>query len=167
MNSDEIQRYVSETNTIVCASDQLPSWKIDKGIFISNTDELKKSGSHWVLLAVLPGREVIYFDSLSVPPLIVYFYNFLKANVEGGTFELNKSVIQSTASIGCGKYCTLLAWHLFEGGKFSDFCKMYSGTPLMNDKKMEGHWALFLKSIKTRARARKSVNHGTLPKAIL
>jgi len=167
MNSDEIQRYVSGTNTLVVARDQIPQYEIDRGIFISNIDVLQKKGSHWVLLAVLPGREVIYFDTQSVPPLIEYFYKFLRVNVGGGSFEVNKSVIQSPGSIGCGKYCTLLAWHLFEGGKFADFCKMYSDTPLMNDKKMEGHWQLFLKCIKARERKRTRVNHGSLPKAIL
>jgi len=168
METDEIQRYVNVTNTIVCAQDELPLHKIDGGVYISNTDELRKRGAHWVLLAVLPGREVIYFDSLKIPPFVEYFYKFLRVNVEGGgTLELNKYVIQSPASNACGRICIMLAWHLFEGGEFSDFCKLYNDTPHANDKTVEGQWALFLKGIKTRARTRKSVNHGSLPKAVL
>jgi hypothetical protein len=167
MDTDEIQKYVNATNTIVCASDELPQFRIEGGVYISNTDELRKKGAHWVLLAVLPGREVIYFDSLTIPPLVEYFYQFLKVNVPEGSLELNKKVIQSPASSACGRICILLAWHLFEGGKFADFCKIYNDTPLMNDKKVAGQWALFLNGIKARARSSKVRNHGSLPKAIL
>lgn len=146
MQTDEIQQYVSATKAVVCASDELPQHRIKSGLFISNTDEMNKSGAHWVLLAVVntPERRIIYFDSLAVPPLIKYFYTFLKCNVEGGTLELNKNVIQAQSSQHCGRFCTLLAWHLFRGGKFDEFCKLYNQTPYLNDKKLEGRWALFM-----------------------
>jgi hypothetical protein len=155
MDTDEIQRYVKDTKALVCASDQLPQHKIKSGIYISNTDELSKSGLHWVLLAVLETK-VIYFDTLAVPPLIEYFYKFLKCNVVGKELELNKNVIQSEQSSFCGAYCILLCWHLHEGGTFEEFCKQFSASPLINDKKLEGRFALFLEWYKSRHGTKKT-----------
>lgn len=146
MQTDEIQKYVSGTGAKVVASDQLPEHRINNGIYISNTDEIDKAGMHWVVLAVLkkPTRKIIYFDTLAVPPLTEHFYKFLKYNVEGGNLELNKNIIQSEDSAHCGRYSVLLVRFLAEGGTFEEFCKMYSANPQINDKKLEGQWALFM-----------------------
>lgn len=154
MDTDEVQKYVRATGAVVCASDEIPQIRINGGMYISNTEELDKSGSHWVLLAVLPGERLIYFDPLSVPPLTMYFYNFLNCNKDGRTLEMNKNVLQSGDSVACGKWCILIAWYLFKGGELYNFCKMYSASPYLNDKKMEGHWALFLKWYKRESAAK-------------
>lgn len=146
MQTDEIQKFIRGTGAQVCACDQLPLHRIKSGIFISNTELLKESGGHWVLLAVRnsPERKIIFFDSLAVPPFIEHFYKFLKCNVEGGTLELNKNVIQDAESDHCGKYCVLLVFYLLRGGALEGFCKEYSSSPLNNDKKLEREWALFV-----------------------
>lgn len=146
MQTDEIQNFLRGTGAKVCACDQLPLQRIKSGIYISNTELLKESGSHWVVLAVLnsPERKIIYFDSLAVPPLIEFFYKFLKCNVEGGTLELNKNVIQDSESAHCGKYSVLLVHYLLKGGALEGFCKEYSSSPQNNDQKLEREWALFV-----------------------
>lgn len=144
MNTEEIQFLVQGTGTRVCASDQLPKHKVKNDIYIVNTDSIKKEGQHWILVAKL-GDLLIYGDPLGAPPFLKPFVRFINLNMEeGDTLKFNRYPFQGENTSNCGKYTTLLAWHLHFGRPFEQFCQLFSAEPEVNDRVLEKKWKEFI-----------------------
>lgn len=136
--------YVRPTGAKVVASDLLPKYKLKKpAIFVSNTEENNKSGAHWIVIGKPTDDQLLYFDSLCVPPLVEHFYKFLQRNAAGTKLIMNKYPLQSETSAHCGRFCVLLIWNLHMGGSLDSFCAQFGAGVAENDIKLERMWKKF------------------------
>lgn len=145
MNTSEIELLVKGSGTSVLACDQLPTKKVTNNIYIVNTDEISKEGTHWIVLAKL-GSTLIFADSLGLPPLLCSFCKFINLNMnDGDTLKINRFPFQAETSKTCGMYSVLMAWHLHRGLAFEQFCQRYSSAcPESNDILLQNDWSQFL-----------------------
>jgi hypothetical protein len=158
MNTEEIEKLVQGSGTKCLASDQLPRDPIKNDIFIVNTDEISKEGTHWVVIAKL-GQSMVYADTLGLPPLLKPFVTFINLNMkEGDSLKFNRYPFQDSQSSNCGFYCILLAWHLHQGLSFEDFCQRYGSCAEENDRLLMSDFTRFLQWHKKRERSEASTS---------
>jgi hypothetical protein len=83
---------------------------------IANLDKHVGKGTHWIAMyAQSRGKEVIYFDSLSLPINNIIFDTFL---CEFPKIIQNKKPYQSPLSNVCAHYCIVLIYYLSQGYSF-------------------------------------------------
>lgn len=153
MNSEEIENLVKGSGTRVVAIDQLPKTPIKNDLFIVNTDEISKQGTHWVVFCKL-GPELIYADPLGLPPMLKNLVSLINLNMkDGDSLKFNRYPFQDNQSSNCGLYCTLLVWHLHQGLSFENFCQRYGSCVEANDRLLKNDWKRFLLWHKKRERS--------------
>ena len=105
--------------------------KIKKGAYVTNLDEYKNTGTHWVSLFVKT-NEVIYFDSFGVEHIPKEINKFIRSKELGPAVGNNKKIksnifrIQAYGSIMCGYFCIELISHMLKGKTLLDYTILIS-----------------------------------------
>ena len=103
--------------------DLLPSpaaWSYPSG-FVVNLDPHIFEGSHWVtIFADGAEKDVVYFDSLAIPPNDIINDNFLSFFP---SILRNAKKYQSKGTTTCAHYCILCVYYLSQGHSFSNFLR--------------------------------------------
>jgi len=135
MNSIEIENILNKNKWnrfkfIGCfAADLLPT-ELNKDIpvcFIANVDQLKESGSHWVLFLIPKEGYLEYFCPLGISfyhwPL---FVNYIRNIMNFECIIMNRKRIQSINSNLCGIFCIEFVIKRDKGISFALIINSYS-----------------------------------------
>ena len=121
MNNRELERLLIGYPVTVCASDQI---QVRKGHFvISNTDNSKGPGKHWVTFYFPRHGALEFFDSLGHSPdhYKAGFEKLLTTN-----YWMNSDRIQDYGSDSCGFYCVYYVISRRAGLTFKDIVKHFN-----------------------------------------
>lgn len=156
MNSLEILRALAliPDHTIgVYPSDMIPeTWQIPAAL-VFNTDNSKKSGTHWVAAYVDRESSGYYFDSYGLKPYIPDHVMRLRKNCK--TLRYNDHQLQSVSSDVCGHFCVMFLYYMACGLGFREFLKLFTLDLHKNDLVVE-EFVDELVANKVTSRARKS-----------
>lgn len=115
------------------AADQIPTCNNFPCSVVVNLDTSEHKGSHWVALFMENSQQIIYFDSLCLPP----FGNILEYLGKFKNITKNSKIYQSYFSNVCGFYCIFIIYHLSVNYSFEKTLKLLENfsTPDLAVKK--------------------------------
>ena len=116
----------------VHACDKLPKRRPrNQRLFIANTDDHTKPGTHWVAFYFTPGGRGIYYDSYGLPPFNGDLLRFVDKNASAWTY--NKKKLQDDNSKSCGHHCIFFAYHMVRGWSLAKFQSLFHSNNKIND----------------------------------
>lgn len=139
MDSREIYNCLKKCSIFygVFALDQLPKINpFERSYFlIVNLDKSWQVGSHWIAIFIrkagCKANDSFYFDSYGLYPQKYEIENYLNRYTVKWTY--NQKKLQSLLTDTCGYYCIILCRWIASGKHVSDFLKIFSYNPLLND----------------------------------
>ena len=94
---------------------------VKKGACITNLDEYKNTGTHWIALFVKTNK-VIYFDSFGIEHIPKEINKFIgNKNIKSNIFR-----IQAYDSIMCGYFCIEFINYMLKGKTLLDYTNLFS-----------------------------------------
>jgi hypothetical protein len=142
MNTNQLNCYLKNTKTTVCASDQIKCEPLKHfpSRFIINSDEISQPGTHWIGLIFIKNSEnlidAIYLDSLGAPPVLYPIVELINLNVTG-TLYVNKHPLQLPDHETCGQFALLFVTHCKNKQTFIEFLSTFSTSDFeANDSKV-------------------------------
>ena len=125
----------------VFPADCLPI-KIDKKLYIMNTDPSDLPGKHWV--AMFTGDKPEFFDSLGNPPSF-YRKTFEQFLINAGPdYIYNCQRIQDFGSTTCGYYCIYYVLLKSMGYSINDIVTSFGKNLQSNDRIVESFYDKFV-----------------------
>lgn len=98
---------------------------------IVNTDDHKKSGTHWTAIYIDNRGVGTYFDSFGLPPRDPKILERLRLNCS--VWKWNTHQVQSEESDVCGEFSLLFLYHMFSGGTLISFNELFTKNLTKND----------------------------------
>ena len=117
----EIQYYHNEPRfNGVYLRDNLPN-KINDEAYVTNLDEHKDTGTHWVAL-FCKKNEIIYFDSFGVEHIPEEIKKFIvNKNIKANIYR-----VQANNSVICGDFCIGFIDFMFANKTLTDYTNFFS-----------------------------------------
>ena len=113
--------------------DYLPSVVLYPSVFITNTDDSSRGGSHWTAFYFNDLKEGEFFDSFGNPPEFYGqpFKRFLNRN--SISYIYNNMPLQSDSTTVCGQYCLFYCLHRCRGISMHNIVRSFTENTLIND----------------------------------